>query len=770
MKAYKLNNLIDKICTHNLQKFLLQGLFGIERENVRVDKDGNMSLTPHHDLLGNKEDHPYISTDFSESQVEIITPPLPSIEEVHGFLQTIHDIVCENIGDEYLWPQSAPPALPEEEKIPIAKYSEAQKQHEIYREKLAEIYGKERQLISGLHFNFSLSPRLVSKLADVFQLPRDNKEFREALYLKMTRNFMRYRWFLIWLYGQSPLTHDTFRVKSLITGESQKANCYDGLSVRTSCIGYRNREDFILDYSSIKNFQTSVNKLVASGKLMEDKELYVPLRMKFDEQGELSHLEVRLFDLDPFCKVGVSKNQLHFAHMFMMYCLVKDETTPFDGEEQQKATKNQDIISCYGLDEEIYICDNQDIRARDRAQTILNEMKEMAHRIDLFDKKPYLMAFEQVNQVARHPGRRRVHQLKQEIKEKGFVNFHMEKAISHKARSLEKTYRFYGLEDMELSTQLLLKAAVRRGISFEILDRKENFVKLTKGDKTEYVMQATRTSLEPYSSILMMENKVVTKKVLEEANIRVPGGMEYDTPEPALDDFDHFKGRPIVIKPKTTNFGLGITILKENKRVEHYRRAVEMAFEQDDAILIEEFISGKEFRIFIINDEVVGILHRVPANVKGDGQKTIRELVEQKNTDPLRGKGYRTPLEKIATGEAEEMFLQTQDLTFESVPDKDQVVYLRENSNISTGGDSLDFTDEVHPSYKEISVAAAKALDVKVTGLDMIMEDYTQPATATNHAIIEMNFNPAIHIHCHPYKGKNRYLNEKMLDALGFER
>lgn len=768
MKAFKLTNLIDKIRTHNLQKFMLQGLFGIERENVRVDENGNLSFTPHQELLGNKEDHPYISTDFSDSQVEIITPPLPTVDEAHGFLQTLHDIVSENIGQEYLWPQSAPPPLPEEDKIPIARYSDEQKEHEIYRHKLADIYGKERQLISGLHFNFSLSPRLIGKLADVLQVPRDSKEFREALYLKMTRNFMRYRWFLIWLYGQSPLTHDTFKVKSLKTGESQRADCYDGLSVRTSCIGYRNREDFILDYSSIENFQQSVNELVASGKLMEDKELYVPLRIKFDPKGELSHLEVRLFDLDPFCKVGVSKNQLHFGHLFMLYCLIKDEEAPFDGTEQEKATKNQDIISCYGLDEEIYICDNQNIRARDRAQHILDEMEEMAEHLHIFQNRAYKMAYLQVREIAKHPGKRRVHLLKQGIKEKGFVNFHMEKAMSHKKRSLEKTYRFYGLEDMELSTQLLLKAAVRRGITFEILDRKENFVKLTKGNKTEYVMQATRTSLEPYSSILMMENKVVTKKVLEESHIRVPQGMEYDTPEPALDDFDQFRGKPIVIKPKTTNFGLGITILKENNRQEHYQRAVEMAFEQDNAILIEEFIYGKEFRIFIINDEVVGILHRVPANVKGDGHKTIRELIALKNTDPLRGKGYRTPLEKIAIGEAEEMFLQTQNLTFDSVPAKDEVVYLRENSNISTGGDSLDYTDEVHPSYKEISVAAAKALDVKVTGLDMIMEDYTQPATAANHAIIEMNFNPAIHIHCHPYKGKNRYLNEKMLDALGF--
>jgi len=199
-----------------------------------------------------------------------------------------------------------------------------------------------------------------------------------------------------------------------------------------------------------------------------------------------------------------------------------------------------------------------------------------------------------------------------------------------------------------------------------------------------------------------------------------------------------------------------------------YQRAVEIAFEHDNSILIEDFVPGREFRFFVMGDKVVGILHRVPANVKGDGNSSIRDLVIKKNEDPLRGKGYVTPLEKISLGEAEAMFLADQNLTFESVPSSDEIVYLRENSNISTGGDSIDFTDDIHQSYKDIAVEATKALDVEITGLDMMITDVTSPATEQNYSIIEMNFNPAIHIHCYPYVGENRYLNEKVLDALGF--
>jgi len=119
-------------------------------------------------------------------------------------------------------------------------------------------------------------------------------------------------------------------------------------------------------------------------------------------------------------------------------------------------------------------------------------------------------------------------------------------------------------------------------------------------------------------------------------------------------------------------------------------------------------------------------------------------------------------------GEAEAMFLKQQNKDFNSIPASREIVYLRENSNISTGGDSIDFTDDIPDSYKRIAVQAAKALNVVISGLDMIIPDVSAEATEDNYAIIELNFNPAIHIHCHPFQGKNRKLNEKLMDALGY--
>ena len=370
--------------------------------------------------------------------------------------------------------------------------------------------------------------------------------------------------------------------------------------------------------------------------------------------------------------------------------------------------------------------------------------------------------------MVNHPDKRIVQQILNETDIKGFIPFHLEKAKDYLQQSKQSIYNFKGLEDMELSTQLLLREAVRRGIAFDILDRSENFIRLKRDPNIQYVRQATKTSLDNYASILAMENKVITKQILTEHGIRVPKGMDYTDKINAKADFLYFKDHAVVIKPKLTNFGLGITILKNNSDKTIFERAIDIAFDFDSGILIEEFIEGREFRVFVMADEVVAILHRVPANVTGNGVNTVRELVVEKNKDPLRGKGYHTPLEKIQPGEAELMFLKAQDKDFEYIPGNDETVFLRENSNISTGGDSIDFTDDIPDSYKQIAVKAAQALDVKITGLDMMITDIRQEATNDNYAIIELNFNPAIHIHCHPYKGKNRRLNEKLLDLLGF--
>lgn len=325
-----------------------------------------------------------------------------------------------------------------------------------------------------------------------------------------------------------------------------------------------------------------------------------------------------------------------------------------------------------------------------------------------------------------------------------------------------------GYERMELSTQILIGEALDRGVEVEVLDEDDNFIRLKKGGRIEYVKQATRTSADTYIVPLIMENKEVTKLLLHEAGISVPKGITIKSLQEASDSFPLFSGRDVVVKPKSTNFGKGVVILKKPFSREEYLSAVEAAFKFDVSVMLEEFIPGREFRFLIIGGEVAAVLHRVPANVEGDGIHSIAELVEEKNKDPLRGKGYVTPLEKIKLGDTEKEYLRIQNRTTGYIPEKGETVFLRENSNISTGGDSIDFTDEMSREYKKIAVDAAEAVGARICGADIIIDDIDAIPEINNYGVIELNFNPALHIHDFPYKGERRYVGGKVLDLLGF--
>lgn len=752
-----------------LKALLWKGKFGLETERLRVDASGKLALTPHPAGLGNKSEHPFITTDFSESQLELVTPPMDSPEEARGFIQTLLDIVTRELPPgECLWPQSMPPLLPPEEEIPLARFDGDACGRTEYREYLSRVYGRARQTICGSHFNFSFVPAFIPELAAHTGLPADG--LKERVYLKVVRNLMRHRWLLVGLLGRSPIAHESLHLKKLGSDDLVTVCCEFGTSIRCSQIGYRNREPLVTSYSRIDEYCADLDTHIARGKLLNPNELYLPVRLKTAGGCELSHLEVRVMDLDPFDPTGLGPASLQLLHLFIVYSLMKDEPGPFTAEEQIRAEQLQNGVACWGFGttgpcEELQ---PPSFPYREAALEILDDLERTLAVADGFAPSGYRTILPRFREWVRSWEKHPAEILKQEIGKHGFIGYHLKRAEEQAAELARENFRFHAYPDLELSTQLLLKAAVRRGVQFELLDRRENFIRLTSGAKREYVVQATKTSLDNYSSILAMENKHVTKRILKEHGIATPDGSVFTSAEEARFAWPSLRGRPLVVKPVSTNFGLGVSILKENNDERAFVRATEGAFKEDDRILIESYIPGKEFRFFLVDYQVVAILHRVPANVVGDGRHSIRELVAIKNRSPLRGTGYVTPLEKIGLNEPELLHLRAQGKDFDTVPDADVTVYLRENSNISTGGDSIDYTDRAHPSYNEIASAAANALNVKITGLDLIASDIGQPAAPGNHAIIEMNFNPAIHIHCHPYHGVNRQLDERILSALGF--
>lgn len=771
-------NIVDYIKNNNLQKELLTGNFGIEKENLRVKYDGELALTPHPEQFGEKIDNLYIKTDFSESQVEVITPPLATIEKTYDFLKNLNNIVSLELEDELLWPQSSPSVLVNEEDIPLADFGPLGADAKEYRKMLTEKYGKKNQLISGIHYNFSFSDKLLNELYKEFGSQKTFKQFKDNIYLKATKNLLKYRWLSIYLTGASPLVHKTHDKDCIAVMETEDKESYflkDNISFRNGRFGYKNKKDFIISYDTAEGYVESIEQLINIGDLSDPREFYSSIRLRVKDDSDLlkslredgiEYLEVRHIDLNPFEKEGINLDTLYLTHLFMIYSLLSDEEE-FGEDDQIVAYKNHRLAVGQGLKEglELYEDLNTKNSLVDMGVEVLEDIRKI---IDIIgDKKEFLnQVIDDAIEKVKDPKKTLAYKVLENSKNKNYVDFHLQRAKLYLEQSKQTEYNLLGYEDLELSTQLLLKSTIKRGYDFELLDREDNFVVIDNGNKKEYIKQATKTSLDKYNSIMIMENKIVTKKLLDRQGIRVPAGKSYIDIIEARQDFEYFKGKSIVVKPNSTNFGIGITIFKDDFNKKSYERAVTIAFENDSSIIIEEFLKGKEYRIFVIGDRVVGILNRVPANVTGDGIMTIAELVEEKNRDPLRGEGYKKPLQKIQLGESESMFLESQDKDFKYVPDKGEIVYLRENSNISTGGDSIDYTDQILDEYKKIAIDSVKAVGAYISGVDMMIEDITKLPEHNNYGIIELNFNPAMHIHNYPYKGKKRVIADEILDAL----
>lgn len=766
--------MLEKIKSLLTREDLLGGHFGIEREGLRCEISGKLALTPHPEVFGEKLRNPYITTDFSESQLELITPAMDTLEQTYDFLSGLYDIAVMEIGDEYIWPQSMPCIIPEDKKIPIARFCKCPPgvDAESYRQKLMLKYGGKKQLVSGIHYNFSFKESLIQKLHTAYAPQLDTKSFKNSLYLKVTRNYLRYRWLIIYLLGSTSTMHETYVEacgKQLKKISSDSFSSDGALSYRNGDCGYQNKTAIFPNYDSVGEHIASLERFIKEGTIESHKELYSQIRLKAKDNGNLleslqkdgiCYLEYRSIDINPFDRAGISLNDLYFMQLFNLYLLFKEESDYTLWQEE--ALENQKAIATHGQKELQLKKDGNLVLKEDWGMEMLQEMRKLNDTLGL-DKQDVIEIMEK---RLKDYQLTYAYQLVEAVKREGYVAACLNLAKQYKDEAYKARFIFKGYEDMELSTQILLKEAVKRGITIELLDRADNFVALKKYGETEYVKQATKTTKDNYISVLLMENKVVTKKILKDKGINVPMGGEWYQLEDALCHLSDLKNKPIVIKPKSTNFGKGISIFPEGTKEEDLESAFKEAFKHDNTVLVEEFIKGKEYRFLVIGEEVVGILHRVPANVVGDGVHTIKELVSLKNQDPLRGKGYRRPLEKIHLDETARLFLKAQGFDFESIPEEGRCIYLRENSNISTGGDSIDYTDLICDHFKQLAVEASHAVGAKICGVDMMIENVAD--SKSSYAVIELNFNPAIHIHSYPYKGKERNIAHKILKLLGF--
>ncbi|WP_395044217.1 cyanophycin synthetase [Flavobacterium sp.] len=311
------------------------------------------------------------------------------------------------------------------------------------------------------------------------------------------------------------------------------------------------------------------------------------------------------------------------------------------------------------------------------------------------------------------------------------------------------------------STGSIVEEAVARDIPWIRLGT-NSLVQLGYGIN-QMRFQATITCKTSSIAVDIACNKEQTKKMLDAASIPVAnGGICVD--EEDLEGIIQKIGYPIVLKPLDGNHGKGASI-----NVKNYQDAVEglaYAKKYSHRVIVEKFITGYDFRVLIIDNKLVAAAKREPAHVKGNGKNTIQQLIDETNLDPKRGYGHENVLTQIDVDRDTTDLLEKLNYTLETIPRKDEVVYLKSTANLSTGGTSIDVTDMMHPENIFLCERISRVIGLDVCGVDIMAENLTQPLKENGGCILEVNAAPGFRMHLAPSEGLPRNVAAPVIDML----
>ncbi|MEM7611263.1 MAG: glutamate--cysteine ligase [Pseudomonadota bacterium] len=359
---------------------------GIEKESLRVAPDGYLATTAHPQGLGSALTNAYITTDFAEALLEFVTPAFAAADDTLAFLSDVHQFTMQRLEGELLWNASMPCLIGDEHAITLARYgtSNVARMKTIYRRGLSHRYGRAMQTIAGVHFNFSLPDSFWPLYQHVLGETGDLQGFRSAAYLGLARNFRRFGWLVLYLFGASPAMCKSFlgdRPSALAEFDSDTLFEPYATSLRMSDLGYssnaqsklnislNNLDEYVRDLSSAIMTSHAPYEAIGvrvggqwrqlnSNILQIENEYYSSIRPKQVamsgerptsalERGGVEYVEIRSLDINPFEPIGISRDQAHYMHALLIYCLLED-SPPVDATALAEMAENHVLVAHSG--------------------------------------------------------------------------------------------------------------------------------------------------------------------------------------------------------------------------------------------------------------------------------------------------------------------------------------------------------------------------------------------------------------------------------------
>jgi glutamate--cysteine ligase len=416
-----LEHQLDLLARQGCADLLCRTRQGIEKEGLRVRPDGQIAQTPHPRALGSALTHKYITTDYSEALLEFITPVHESPEAALAFLSDLHAFSWQQLGDEQLWCASMPCEIAGEDAIPIADYGSSNlgRLKHVYRQGLKYRYGKMMQTIAGIHYNFSLPEAFWPQWQEMRENRDSLQAFRSASYFRLIRNFRRYSWLLLYLFGASPALSTSF-----MAGRSHRLEHLDAntlylpwaTSLRMSDLGYSNKAQASLQicFNHLDSYSDSLQQAIHTphpayekigvkvdgeyrqlntNVLQIENEYYSDIRPKRVAQpGEkpihalinrgVEYIEVRNTDINPLLPLGMDLNQARFLNLFLISCLL-GQADELDDAECRMVAENQSRIVNRGREPGLNLLTPEgEVRRETLGHAVLDKVSQTAALLD----------------------------------------------------------------------------------------------------------------------------------------------------------------------------------------------------------------------------------------------------------------------------------------------------------------------------------------------------------------------------------------------------
>jgi len=311
------------------------------------------------------------------------------------------------------------------------------------------------------------------------------------------------------------------------------------------------------------------------------------------------------------------------------------------------------------------------------------------------------------------------------------------------------------------TTRALVEAARRRGIPVQRLDE-HSLIRLGHGCHQK-TFRAGITGQTAHIAVETAGNKALTKTLLGAVGVPVPLGAVVRTADEAVAAASRIKG-PVVTKPLDGNHGRGVSLGLTSE--EAVRTGFTIAAAHSRRVIVEQQLTGRDYRILVIGGKVTAVAERVPAQVVGNGRATVAQLIDVLNADPRRGRGHEKVMTRVTLDDQVLALLAEQGLSLDEVPSPGRAVVLRGTANLSTGGEAIDRTNDIHPDNRAMAERAARVIGLDVAGLDVLCPDISRPLSETGGGIVEVNAAPGLRMHLQPSSGAPRDVAGPVIDLL----